>query len=241
MGRTADTVMTELSQAIGAEYRAGDRLPAEPALAAAYGVSRATMREALQSLAVAGLVQRVHGVGTFVATVSSKVESALDVDLGVTEAVRAASQRVGVQVLRADEMPAPVEVGERLGLSPAGRVLWIERVILANDVPAVAAVDAVPVAVANRARTPYEGGSVYRFLEADCGVQLAGGSATVTAVKADRRVSRALRIAEDEPVLRITQVERDSDGNAVLYSEEQYVPNLFELTIRRTRRGRTGA
>jgi GntR family transcriptional regulator len=228
MGRTANAVMTELTQAIGAEYRAGDRLPAEPALAAAYGVSRATMREALQSLAVAGLVQRVHGVGTFVATVSSKVESALDVDLGVTEAVRAASQRVGV------------EVGERLGLSPAGRVLWIERVILANDVPAVSAVDAVPVAVASRARAPYEGGSVYRFLEADCDVQLAGGSATVTAVKADRRVSRALRIEEDEPVLRITQVERDSAGNAVLYSEEQYVPNLFELTIRRTRRGRTG-
>ena len=240
MVRTANAVMTELTQAIGAEYRAGDRLPAEPALAAAYGVSRATMREALQSLAVAGLVQRVHGVGTFVATVSSKVESALDVDLGVTEAVRAASQRVGVQVLRAEETPAPVEVGERLGLSPAGRVLWIERVILANDVPAVSAVDAVPVAVASRARAPYEGGSVYRFLEADCDVQLAGGSATVTAVKADRRVSRALRIEEDEPVLRITQVERDSAGNAVLYSEEQYVPNLFELTIRRTRRGRTG-
>lgn len=241
MGRTADAVMSELIQAIRAEYRAGDRLPAEPALAAAYSVSRATMREALQSLAAAGLVQRVHGVGTFVATVSSKVESALDVDLGVTEAVRAASQRVGVQVLRAEEMPAPVEVGERLGLPPAGRVLWIERAILANDVPAVAAVDAVPVAVANRAKAPYEGGSVYRFLEVECGVQLAGGSATITAVKADRRVSRALRIAEDEPVLRITQVERDSDGHAVLYSEEQYVPNLFELTIRRTRRGRTGA
>lgn len=241
MGRTADAVMTELIQAIGAEYRAGDRLPAEPALAAAYGVSRATMREALQNLAVAGLVQRVHGVGTFVATVSNKVESALDVDLGVTEAVRAASQRVGVQVLRAEELPAPVEVAERLELSPAGRVLWIERAILANDVPAVAAVDAIPVAVASRATGPYEGGSVYRFLESECGVLLAGGSATVTAVRADRRVSRALRIEEGEPVLRITQIERDADGNAVLYSEEQYVPNLFELTIRRTRRGRTVA
>jgi hypothetical protein len=32
-------------------------------------------------------------------------------------------------------------------------------------------------------------------------------------------------------------VERAHDDTAVLYSEEQYVPNLFELTIRRTRRG----
>lgn len=241
MGRTADVVVAELSAAIGAEYRPGDQLPAEPALAAAYGVSRATMREALQSLAAIGLVQRVHGVGTFVAEVSTKVESALDVDLGVTEAVRAANQRLGVQVLRAEEIAAPRDVATRLELPPASRVLWIERAILANDVPAVAAVDAVPLAVAARAGHPYEGGSVYRFLESDCGIALAGGRASVTAVAADRRVARVLKVAEGAPVLRIAQVERATDDTAVLYSEEHYVPNLFELTIRRTRRARTMA
>lgn len=239
MGRAAKAVITDLGAAITAEYHAGDRLPAEPALAAAYGVSRATMREALQHLAGAGIVQRIHGVGTFVATVSTKVETALDVDLGVTEAVRAANQRLGVQVLRAEEMPAPREVGERLGLPPAGRVLWIERAILANGVSAVAAIDAIPVFITARARHPYEGGSVYRFLESECGVVLAGGSASVTAVRADRRVSRVLRIDEGDPVLRISQVERADDGIAVLDSEEHYVPHLFELTIRRARRGRT--
>lgn len=241
MGRTANNVMADLSAAIGAEYRPGDQLPAEPALAAAYGVSRATMREALQSLAAVGLVQRVHGVGTFVAQVTPKVESALDVDLGVTEAVRAANKRLGIQVLRADELAAPHEVAQRLDLAPASRVLWIERAILANDVPAVAAIDAIPVAVAARATHPYQEGSVYRFLEEECGVVLAGGSASVTAVAADRRVGRVLRVAEGEPVLRISQVERSNDGTAVLYSEEHYVPNLFDLTVRRTRRGRTVA
>jgi DNA-binding GntR family transcriptional regulator len=56
-------------------------------------------------------------------------------------------------------------------------------------------------------------------------------------VRADRRVARVLRIDEGEPLLQIAQVERAHDDTAVLYSEEQYVPNLFELTIRRTRRG----
>jgi GntR family glv operon transcriptional regulator len=237
MARTRNTVTTELAAAIAAEYRPGDRLPPEPALAAAYGVSRATLREALESLSATGLVQRVHGVGTFVAEVTNKVESALDVDLGVTEAVRAANQRVGVQVLRIEERPAPVEVATRLELGPASRVLWIERAILVNDVPAVAAIDAIPVGVAARAAEHYESGSVYRFLETDCHVVLVGGSASVTAVRADRRVSRVLRVEEGEPLLRIAQVERADDETAVLYSEEQYVPNLFELTIRRRRRG----
>lgn len=238
MGKAVQAVMTELSAAIAAEYKAGDRLPSEPALASAYGVSRATMREALQNLAVAGVVRRVHGLGTFVTSVSRRMESALDVDLGVTEAIRAANQRLGVQVLRATELPAPQEVAEALELPPASRVLWIERAILANDVPAVAAVDAVPVAVAARSSAAYEGGSVYRFLEADCGISLAGGSASITAVGAERRVARVLNIGEGDPVLRIAQVERADDGTVVLYSEEHYVPNLFELTIRRTRRGR---
>jgi DNA-binding GntR family transcriptional regulator len=239
MGRTSNAVMVELEAAIGAEYRPGDRLPAEPELAAAYGVSRATMREALQALAASGLVRRMHGVGTFVASVSTKVESALDVDLGVTEAVQATGKRLGVQVLQAAETSAPREVAERLGLPPASRVLWIERAILVDDAPAVAAVDAIPLAVAARARRPYESGSVYRFLEDDCGVELLGGSATVTAVQADRRVAGVLRVAPGDAVLRITQVEHATDDAAVLYSEEHYVPNLFDLTIRRTRRGRS--
>src|SRR3954466_11131983 len=45
----------------------GQRLPAEPALARAYGVNRLTVREALTSLTRQGLVRRVHGVGSFVA------------------------------------------------------------------------------------------------------------------------------------------------------------------------------
>jgi DNA-binding GntR family transcriptional regulator len=237
MSRTRINVTTELAAAIAAEYRPGDRLPPEPALAAAYGVSRATLREALQSLAATGLVQRVHGVGTFVAEVTSKVETALDVDLGVTEAVQAANQRLGVQVLRIDERPAPTEIAKRLGLAPASRVLWVERAILANDVPAVAAIDAIPLGIASRAAHPYESGSIYRFLELECRVVLVGGSASVTAVGADRRVARVLRIEEGAPLLQIAQVERAHDDTAVLYSEEQYVPNLFELTIRRTRRG----
>ena len=55
MGKAVQAVMGELSTAIEAEYRPGDRLPSEPALAAAYGVSRATMREALQNLAANAL------------------------------------------------------------------------------------------------------------------------------------------------------------------------------------------
>lgn len=235
MGRAATAVREDLAEAIRAEYRPGDRLPAEPELAAAYGISRATLREALQALENDGFVRRIHGVGTFVSHVTPKVTSALEIDLGVTEAVAAANRRLGVQVRRVEVVAAPREVAERLGLSPAGRVLWIERTILADDAVAVAAVDAIPAAIADRASKPYEDGSVYRFLEHDCRLMLAGGAASISAVTADRRLARVLGVAEGEPLLRMVQVERTIDQTAVLYSEEHYVPALFEITVRRSR------
>jgi GntR family transcriptional regulator len=48
------------------EYRIGDALPSEPALALAFGVSRMTVREAVRGLTGEGLVRQVQGKGTFV-------------------------------------------------------------------------------------------------------------------------------------------------------------------------------
>lgn len=49
------------------EYQPGDRLPSEPDLILAYGVSRATVREAIASLEHEGLLNRIQGKGTYVA------------------------------------------------------------------------------------------------------------------------------------------------------------------------------
>jgi DNA-binding GntR family transcriptional regulator len=235
VGRAAIAVRMELMQAITDHYRPGDRLPAEPELAAAYAVSRSTIREALQALETDGVVRRLHGLGTFVNQVAPRVTGALDIDLGVTETVTAANQRLGVQVLRVEETAASRDIAERLGLQPAGRVLLVERIILVNDRAAALAVDAIPQAVAQRAHRPYEDGSVYRFLEHECGLVLLGGVAKVSAVVSDRRMARLLDVPEGEPLLRMDQVERSATDEAVLYSMEHYVPACFDLTIRRTR------
>jgi DNA-binding GntR family transcriptional regulator len=86
-----------------------------------------------------------------------------------------------------EETAAPREIAEQLALPPAGRILLIERIVLANDRPAALAVDAIPARIAQAAATPYRDGSVYRHLERDCGVVLVGGVAHVSAVSADPR------------------------------------------------------
>ncbi len=185
------------------------------------------------------MVRRVHGVGTFVNDVSSKVRSAVDVDLGVTEAVEAANRKLGVQVLAISDVAASADVAERLDLDASARLTWVERLILVDEIPAAYVVDAIPAAIARTARRPYASGSIYRFLEQDCGLDLRGGAARITAAPADRRLARLLRVPQGSALLRLEQVERTRDDIACLYSVEHYVPSVFELTVRRTRRGRS--
>lgn len=228
-----DEVLTDLRSS----YRAGDRLPSEPDLASAYGVSRPTIREVLRSLEGDGLVRRVHGVGTFVTQTRPAVSSRFDLDLGVTEAVAAANQKLGIQLLRSSVERPPAAIAERLDLVADASVLWVERVIRVNDVPAAHAIDAVPTAVVGPAS--YDGGSVYRFLEDACGIELVGGLADVTAVPADRTVARLLSVSIGSPLLRIDQVERSTADRPVLYSSEHYVPSVLNLSVRRVRHGAT--
>lgn len=69
--RTAD----ELSELIlsGTEFHPGDRLPNELELSTRFQVSRTTLREAIRTLAVRGLVEVRHGIGTFVTDQTSAV------------------------------------------------------------------------------------------------------------------------------------------------------------------------
>ena len=65
--RLADTIAAELEQRIlEGSWNAGDRLPAERELSAQLGVSRASLREAIQKLVARGLLSTRQGGGTFV-------------------------------------------------------------------------------------------------------------------------------------------------------------------------------
>jgi len=228
-------VRQEILTVLGDRYRPGDRLPSEPDLATSYGVSRPTIREVLRSLESDGLVRRVHGVGTFVTQIRPVVSSRFDLDLGVTEAVAAANQRLGVQILRVSREAAPSSIAERLALEVGSALLWVERIIRVNDVPGAYAIDAIPADIAGDAE--YIGGSVYRFLESTCGLSLVGGVADVTAVTADRHLARLLDVTTGTALLRIDQIERTADDRPVLYSTEHYLPTVLNLSVRRVRHG----
>lgn len=218
-------------------YAVGDRLPSETQLSTAYALSRATLREILSSLEREGLVRRVHGVGTFVTAPEPQVLSSLNLDIGVTEGLSAAQVPNTVRLLSQASRPIPAWMADRLGLTAAAHGLHVERLVEVNEQPAVHVVDVIPATVLEEAGQPeYGGGSVYAFLEAECHLQLHGGRADIVPVMPTPALAKHLGCARGVPLLRLEQVEYDTSGRAVLFSQEQYLPGVITLTVHRERR-----
>ena len=110
-------------------------LPAEASLAQGFGASRNAIRDALAILAAEGLVVRVQGVGTMVAT--RKYPHALDRLLGLAETLREHGEVVN-EVRTAGLIVPPPAVAARLRLpgGPAATsVVYIERLRRLNGLP----------------------------------------------------------------------------------------------------------
>ena len=232
------SVREELARRIErGEWRPRDRLPSEPDLAASLGVSRATLREALRSLAEDGFVLRVQGSGTFV-THRPRLLNNLDVNFGVTDLIRSMGMEPGARDVRIGKSAASEDDAGALGLSPGDPVVQVERVRTADGRPVVYSVDLLPLRVLGddpEAPPRFDGRSIYELLELEAGIVVQRGVASLRPANADRQLADLLAVPEGTLLLYIHQVDFDSEGRPVLLSHEHHVADAFEITV--VRRG----
>jgi GntR family transcriptional regulator len=236
------SVQDELRQRIDqGRFPAGSRLPSEPELAAELGVSRATLREALRALEDEGLLRRRQGSGTYVAE-RPRMANSLDVNFGVTEAIRASGMRAGIAHARHWVEPASAGEAARLELEPGQDVLVVERVRTAEGKPVVLSRDIFPSRLFGDRAKVVEAmfqRSIYEVLERDLGVVIHHGVATFRPVRADRAVAELLGVPRGELLLYIWQVDYGEDGAAVLSSHEFHLADAFEFSVVRRGPGRS--
>jgi GntR family transcriptional regulator len=218
----------------------GSRLPSEPDLAAELGVSRATLREALRTLEAEGSLRRVWGSGTYVAD-RDRVANSLDLNFGVTDAIRAAGMRAGIRDARSWVEPASLGEATQLGIEPGRDVRYVERVRTANDKPVVFSRDILPDHLVEDRPDVVEQlleRSIYEVLERALGLIVSRGVAGFRPVGADRMVASRLRVPRGELLLYLWQVDYTDDGAAVLSSHEYHLADAFEFSVMRRGPGR---
>src|SRR3954453_10148109 len=110
----------------------GDRLPSERSLCDELGVSRATVRRAIEELAGDGLVE-VRGRGSFV-TGDALVEPANTL-MSLSELGRSRGLEASARVLAVDVRPTTLDEAEAFGIAPGAELFELRRVRMLDGLP----------------------------------------------------------------------------------------------------------
>ncbi|GAN54883.1 GntR family transcriptional regulator [Tanticharoenia sakaeratensis] len=116
----------------GGALRRGDAVPSERDLAEMTGVSRVTVRKALEKLVETGLLTQRAGAGTFVA---GRIEQPLSVLVGFSEDMRARGREPGSVWLDKLTAGASPDEAMALGIAPNAPVLRLRRIRTADGEP----------------------------------------------------------------------------------------------------------
>jgi GntR family transcriptional regulator len=224
-------------------HRTGDRLPPEHEVAAMLGISRGTLRTALQRLEDTGEIVRRQGSGTFVGRVA--MPSQLDERLERLEPYSSLAKRRGIELkatkLRIEHRPAGREVGELLSLDPSTQVRSTFRVLLADGSPAAVMFDIVHPSIElpppAKLERKLEAGMMVLDLLIELGVAVAFARTRVmpTLVTPREQVGKALGMRRTTAALELEEViYAAGGGDPVAYSRDLFAPGALDVHVMRS-------
>jgi len=208
----------------------GDPIPSERTLCAELGVSRPTLRSAVDELVNTGLLVREHGRGMFVAPAKITQE------LLAEEHAFSLPQADGVwtsRVLEFATIPAGARVGRRLRLSPAADIVYIARLRLVDGEPMALEYLHVPAsAVPGLKPAEMESGCFYDFLSERHRIHVHEAVQSIEPTVTNAVEARLLGVPELSPALLFERLTSDVTGRPVEYVHSVYRGDRYRIISR---------
>ncbi|MDR2996839.1 MAG: GntR family transcriptional regulator [Microbacterium sp.] len=219
-------VSTRLQSAIrSGEIPPGARLENEISIAEQLGVSRPTVRRAIQELVDKGLLVRRRGIGTQVVqgSVTRQVELT-----SLFDDLQSANHEPGTQVLAHEVVPAGAEVADALGIPLGDPVLRLRRRRSTDGVPVAVMENHLPASFADVTVEQLESRGLYQILRAR-GVAISVAKQKIGARRAEDDEHELLDIDEGGPVLTMERVSFDQSGAAIEFGHHCYRPDMYSF------------
>ena len=210
-------------------------LPSETELSRRFEVSRATVREALSKLEMAGVIIRRQGVGTFVNSRSSGQRAAVrgwfDEATALIDFVRDSDSQAQAQVIESRIRPAN-EVAGCLELEPASSVVAIEKLFLSGGIPVIHCANVIPLSLVEpgsveKAAELFRGAeSAYQFIAHYCHHRVHHQQSETRAALADEKLAHLLQCQLGAPLLRVEEVAYNAELRPVFYGLNHFRGDL---------------
>jgi GntR family transcriptional regulator len=205
----------------------GERLENELELAERLGVSRPTVRQAIQRLVQQGMVVRRRGLGTVVVApriMRPLALSSLYDDLETTQ------RSPTTAVLSAEQLEADEDIAALLAIPAGAAVLSVERLRSADGTPLAIMHNYVPARLLRGVEADLEKTGLYELLRGQ-GVQLHAAEQVVGARRATPREARLLQVARTATVLTMTRTAFDPAGQPVEHGSHAYLAERYSFKM----------
>jgi GntR family transcriptional regulator len=227
-----DQVAIQLSESIQKrQFKPGDQLPSVEQLAIDLGVGRSTVREGLRLLQARGLVEIIHGVGTFVR--QERITRTLGVIVSFSSTIVERGMHPRSEVLQQEVQPADDETAAKMHIQAGERINVLKRLRFADDIPM-----ALETSISIYARFPdvvdqdWNGeASLYKFLYERYQARPHTSDQTVQAVASARPQSQHLLTPLKSPVLVVETIAYDEGGLPFEYGRSYYRADRYEYRV----------
>lgn len=204
---------------------AGSRLETEIGIGQRLGLSRPTVRRAIQELVDKGLLVRRRGVGTQV--VHGQLTRQVELT-SLYEDLQSSHHEPGTTVLTHELRPATDRVAENLGVEPGTDVVYLRRRRTSDGVPVAVLENYLTSAFADVTTEQLETQGLYQILRAR-GVTIRVAKQQIGARREQDDEDELLDIGSGSPVLTMERIAYDASGRAVEYGQHCYRPDMYNF------------
>jgi GntR family transcriptional regulator len=211
----------------------GSAIPSERQLSADLGVSRLTVRAALDALAREGHLVRRRGSGTYVQ--HPKIAQELTMT-SFSEDMRRRGMVPGSRTVSLARELAGARLGRALQVSPAEKILVIKRLRLADGEPmAIETLHLPEQLVPGLEPEDIDRGSFYELLGGRYGIRIAEGTQAIEPTVTDEEESEALGVPLHSPAFLFERTSRDAEGRTFEFVQSVYRGDRYRIVTELSR------
>jgi GntR family transcriptional regulator len=218
------------------EYEPGDKIPSENEIAALYGVSRLTARQALSQLVEERLLVRKRGQGTFVTDNASVIRGISLAFTGFLDDLFYEVSRAETKWASISQIKAPKRVSEKLKVPQNDTIIQIKRARFLENKPFCFALNYLPFEIGSKIKEDelYKK-PLLQIMEQDLGINFSEALQIIESTFAEQEVAEHIQTIPGAPILFVERIMYGQKKKPIEMVQLSYRGDTFKYIVKLTK------